>query len=106
MSQEEIEEKILVAELFKADDEKEKERLIARNNLEHNIFSIKNKLKSQFGSNLQQSDKDDAEAKIESTVLWLDANTSAPKERYEEKLQELTDLMKTLVLQQPSSSRN
>eukprot|EP00179_Madagascaria_erythrocladioides_P014799 CAMPEP_0198364568 /NCGR_PEP_ID=MMETSP1450-20131203/153731_1 /TAXON_ID=753684 ORGANISM="Madagascaria erythrocladiodes, Strain CCMP3234" /NCGR_SAMPLE_ID=MMETSP1450 /ASSEMBLY_ACC=CAM_ASM_001115 /LENGTH=622 /DNA_ID=CAMNT_0044072007 /DNA_START=1 /DNA_END=1866 /DNA_ORIENTATION=+ len=90
LSKEEIEKMVSDAEKYKADDEKQKEVIEARNGLENYAYSLRNsidepKLKEKL-------DADDAKAlddAIKATVAWLDENPSAEVGEYEAKRKEL-----------------
>merc|ERR1719270_1179299 len=66
------------AEQYKAEDEKQKEKISAKNNLESYCFNMKStiedeKLKDKIG----ESDKEAIAKKCEETIKWLDANQLA-----------------------------
>ncbi|BET02662.1 Heat shock protein [Nesidiocoris tenuis] len=88
LSKEEIDRMLNEAERYKAEDEAQRNRVAARNQLESYIFSVKQAIEDA-GDKLSTSDKDFARSKCEEALRWLDNNTLADKEEYEHKLKEL-----------------
>ncbi|BES97299.1 Heat shock protein [Nesidiocoris tenuis] len=88
LSKEEIDRMLNEAERYKAEDEAQRERVAARNQLEAYIFSVKQAIEDA-GDKLSSSDKDLAKSKCDDALRWLDNNTLADKEEYEHKLKEL-----------------
>ena len=75
------------AEKFK-EDEKQKSRIEAKNQLENFCYSIKNQINEQFANKISPEDKTTIENISKETLDWMDANQNAPKEEYEAKLKE------------------
>ncbi|KAL1451967.1 hypothetical protein WDU94_006291 [Cyamophila willieti] len=88
LSNEEIERMINEAERYKDEDEKQKERIAARNNLEAYLFQVKQAL-DDAGSKLSEAEKNSCREECDATLKWLDNNTLADKEEYQDKLQQL-----------------
>lgn len=88
LSKEEIERMVNEAERYKAEDDAQRERIAARNQLEGYIFSIKQAI-DEAGDKLSEEDKNTARAKCDEAMRWLDNNGLAEKEEYQHKLQEL-----------------
>merc|ERR1711902_193361 len=98
LSKEEIEKMVNDAEQYKAEDEKQKERISAKNNLESYCFNMKStiedeKLKDKIG----ESDKEAITKKCDETIKWLDANQLAEKEEFEDKQKEVEELWRPLI---------
>ena len=90
LSQEEIERMVSEAEKYKAEDDANKNRIEARNNLENYCYSLKSSIGSdEVKDKIPSSDKESLESAIDDTISWLDNNPSAEKEEYEEKQKEL-----------------
>jgi L1 cell adhesion molecule like protein len=89
LSQAEIDRMLAEAEKYREEDEKQRERISARNSLEQYIYSYKEAATEADSSKLSQTDKDQVINKCEQTVKWLDNNTLAEKEEYEHHLEEL-----------------
>ena len=88
LSQAEIECMLSEAEKYKEEDDKQREKVTARNHLEGMVFSYK-QAAEEAGDKLQQSDKDSVLRKCEEVVRWLDQNTLAEKEEFDDQLQQL-----------------
>ena len=89
LSQEDIERMVAEAEKFKEEDDKNRQRIEAKNSLEGLIYSSRNsmneeKLKDKF----TEEDKATIEAKISDIQTWIDSNGSATKEEFDGKTKE------------------
>lgn len=88
LSQAEIDRMVSEAERYKEEDERQRERVTARNQLESYVFNVKQAL-DEAGSKLSEQDKETARKLCEDTLKWIDNNTLAEKEEYEHKLKEV-----------------
>lgn len=88
LSKEEIERMVNEAERYKDEDDKQRERVTARNQLEGYIFGVKQAIQDA-GSKLSEGDKDRVRTKCDEALRWLDNNTLADKEEYDYKYKEL-----------------
>lgn len=91
LSQAEIDRMLSEAEKYKEEDERQRERVSARNQFETYIFNVKQAL-DDAGDKLSEQDKEAARRECDEALRWLDNNTLADKEEYEHKL---TDLQRT-----------
>lgn len=89
LSQAEIDRMLSEAEKYREEDEKQRERISARNSLEQYIFSYKQAATEADNSKLSEADKKQVISKCEETVRWLDSNTLADKEEYDHQLEQL-----------------
>ncbi|XP_030562794.1 heat shock protein 68-like [Drosophila novamexicana] len=89
LSQAEIDRMVNEAEQYAEEDEKHRQRIAARNQLESYIFGVKEAAENA-GDKIPQSDRSRVLDKCSEAIKWLDANTTAEKEEFEYKLQELT----------------
>ena len=95
LSKEEIDKMVADAEKFKEDDEKAKEVIDSRNNLESTIYQMKSTLSDEKMSSLFDSElKDSLNKIIDENVSWLESNQMASKEEYDGKLSEFQEAMK------------
>ena len=78
LSKEEIDKMVKEAEKFKEDDEKQKARIEA-----------KNQLNEQFASKISSEDKKAIEDMTKEALDWMDAHQDATKEEYEAKMKEV-----------------
>lgn len=88
LSQADIDRMLSEAERYKEEDEKQRQRVAARNQLESYIFSVRQAL-DDAGSKLSDADKNSARSECDEALRWLDNNTLAEKEEYEHKLKEI-----------------
>ncbi|XP_059047037.1 major heat shock 70 kDa protein Ba-like [Achroia grisella] len=88
LSQAEIDRMVSEAERYKEEDEKQRQRVAARNQLEAYVFGVKQALE-EAGDKLSEQDKSTARSQCEEALRWLDNNTLAEREEYEHKLQDV-----------------
>ncbi|XP_072940587.1 heat shock protein 68-like [Epargyreus clarus] len=88
LSQAEIDRMLAEAERYKEEDERQRERVAARNKLETYVFGVKQAL-DEAGERLSAQDKETARSECDAALQWLDNNTLAEKEEYEHKLKDL-----------------
>merc|ERR1712032_1675232 len=98
LSKEEIERMVNDADKFKAEDEKQKERISAKNGLESYCFNMKSTLEDE-----KVKDKisgDDAKVindKCDDTIKWLDANQLAEVDEYTAKQKEVEGVCNPII---------
>lgn len=73
---------------YRNEDEKQKDRVTARNQLESYTFSVK-QAAEDAGNKLTEADKNSVIEKAKTILTWLETNTLAEKEEFEEKLKEI-----------------
>ena len=84
LSKEEVEEMINEAEKYKEEDDKQRERIKAKNVFKNYIFQMKNTINDvNLKGKLPESDKDMISRKCEEALKWLDENQLAEKEECE-----------------------
>jgi len=98
LSKEEIERMVNDAEKFKDDDEKQKERISAKNNLESYCFNMKTtiedeKVKDKIGEDEKKKILD----KCDETIKWLDANQLAEVEEFQDKQKEVEGVCNPII---------
>jgi len=98
LSKEEIERMVNDAEKFKDDDEKQKERISAKNNLESYCFNMKTtmddeKVKDKIG----EDDKKKILDKCDEAIKWLDANQLAEVEEFNDKQKEVESVCSPII---------
>ncbi|XP_055847812.1 heat shock protein 68 [Episyrphus balteatus] len=96
LSQAEIDRMVNEAEKYQEEDEKHRQRIAARNNLEGYVFNVKQAVE-QAGNKLDQSDKSRALDCCNETIKWLDDNTTAEKEEFEYKMEEATKICSPIM---------
>ncbi|KAG8293242.1 heat shock protein 70 A1-like [Homalodisca vitripennis] len=88
LSKEEIDRMVNEAEKYKEEDDKQREKIAARNQLEGYTFNVKQAL-DEAGERLSEEDKTTVRRECEETLQWLDNNSLAEKDEYEHRLREL-----------------
>merc|ERR1719465_46436 len=90
LSQDDIERMVREAEEYSAADDAQKEKVEARNGLEHYAYSMRNSANDEkLKGKLSAEDKTTVEAAVSEVTAWLDANQLAEKEEFVAKRQEL-----------------
>jgi len=99
LSKEEIERMLAEAEKYKEEDEAEAARIQAKNGLESYAYSLRNTLSDEkVDEKLDSSDKDKLKKAIDSTVEWLDNNTTASKDEFESQQKELEGIANPIMM--------
>lgn len=88
LSQADIDRMLSDAEKYKDEDEKQRQKVAARNALEAYIFQVK-QATQETGDKLSAEDKATIERECSNSLQWLDSNTLAEKEEFQEKQKEL-----------------
>ncbi|GAB1223484.1 hypothetical protein ENUP19_0149G0016 [Entamoeba nuttalli] len=88
LSKEDIDKMIREAEKYKAEDEENKARIEAKNQIENMCYSMKNSIK-EMGDKISEEDKKKAEEIIEKNLKWVDNKQNGSKEEYEKKKEEV-----------------
>jgi L1 cell adhesion molecule like protein len=89
LSKEEIDRMVNDAEKYKAEDDKQRERVTARNQLESYIFGVKQAVEEAPADKLTAAEKQTVTDKCGVILKWLDNNLLAEKDEYEFKLKEI-----------------
>jgi len=98
LSKEEIERMVSDAEKFKADDDKQKDRITAKNSLESYCFNMKQTMDDdKLKDKLPETDRTLIMDKCNDGIKWLDANQTAEKEEYEDKLKEIEAVCNPII---------
>merc|ERR1712232_1523175 len=98
LSKEEIEKMVADAEKYKGEDDKQKERIAAKNGLESFIFNLKSSLDNEeIKSKLSTEELSGAQSALDDALKWLDANQLAGKEEFEDKQKELERMSKPIM---------
>jgi L1 cell adhesion molecule like protein len=98
LSKEEIERMVTDAEKYKEDDEKQKERIAAKNSLESYSFNMKSTVEDEkLKDKISEEDKKTISDKCEEVIKWLDANNLAEKDEFEYKQEELEEIFNRII---------
>jgi L1 cell adhesion molecule like protein len=96
LSKDDIDRMVSEAEKYKEEDEKRKERIVARNQLENYIFSVKQAV-GDSGDKLSNDDKDNVLKACDESLKWLDNNSLADKEEYDDKMKGLQTICSPMM---------
>ncbi|XP_075529129.1 heat shock protein 68-like [Dermacentor variabilis] len=88
LSKEEIDKMLAEAERFKQEDDAQRDRVASRNALESYVYSVK-QAAEEAGSKMSSSDRESVLEKCRQAISWIDCNSLAEKDEYEDKLKEL-----------------
>lgn len=90
LSKADIDRMVADAKKYKEEDERQREAIDARNSLENYAFGVKHAVEdSSAGSKLCSAEIDMAKSKAMEVIDWLDRNSLAEKEEYQEKEQDM-----------------
>ena len=98
LSKEDIEKMVSEAEKFKAEDEKEAERIQTKNQLEAYAFNLKNTIgESGFKEKVGEDDLKKLQTACEETISWLDASQAAATDEYKDRQKELEEVANPIM---------
>jgi len=98
LSKEEIEKMVNDAEKFKADDEKQKERITAKNGLESYCFNMKTTIDDEkVKDKISEDDRKKITDKCDEAIKWLDANQLAEVEEFTDKQKEVEGVCNPII---------
>merc|ERR1712107_49017 len=98
LSEEEIEKMVNDAEKFKADDEKQKERISSKNGLESYCFNMKITIEDEkMKDKISDDDRKAINDKCDEAIKWLDANQLAEVEEFNEKQKEVEAVFNPII---------
>jgi len=98
LSKEDIERMVNDAEKFKADDEKQKERISAKNGLESYCFNMKTTLDDEkVKDKISEDDMKTIVDKCDEAIKWLDANQLGEVEEFNEKQKEVEAVCNPII---------
>jgi len=98
LSKEEIEKMVRDAEKFKDEDEKQRDRLQAKNALESYAFNMKSTVEDEkLKDKISEEDRQKVMDKCNEIIKWIDGNQLADKEEFEHKQKELEKVCMPIV---------
>jgi heat shock protein 1/8 len=95
LSQEDIDRMVKEAEMYKEQDEENKQKIEAKNGLENYLYQMKNLTRDE-GSKLPEDKKDLINGEVDTMMKWLDTHQDESKNTYDDKLKELQDKLTPL----------
>uniref|UniRef100_A0A8D8LRJ7 Heat shock protein 68 n=1 Tax=Cacopsylla melanoneura TaxID=428564 RepID=A0A8D8LRJ7_9HEMI len=96
LSKDDIDRMLAEAEKYKAEDEKQRERVVAKNKLESYAFAVK-QAAEDAGTKLPDADKKTVSDACSATLTWLEGNSLAEKEEFEDRLKTLQQTCSPLM---------
>merc|ERR1719379_2287234 len=98
LTKDEIERMVAEAERFKDDDNKQAERIQAKNGLESYAYSVKNRLNEDaIKDKIAAEDKEAIESRADEIIKWLDENQTAEKDEFEGQQKELEAVVNPIL---------
>jgi heat shock protein 1/8 len=98
LSKEEIERMVNEAEMYRNEDEKQRETIAAKNALESYCFNMKATLEEEnLKTKMSESERTTIMDKCNETIKWLDANQLAAKDEYEHRQKELEAVCNPII---------
>merc|ERR1711979_90752 len=98
LSKDEIERMVSDAEKFKSDDEARRDGIQAKNNLESYAYNIKSTIEDdKLKDKISEEDKTTITNKCKEVIDWLDNNTLAEKDEFEDKQKELEGVCNPII---------
>ncbi|GMH34987.1 hypothetical protein BSKO_02848 [Bryopsis sp. KO-2023] len=85
------------AEDFAEQDKLKKKKVDARNSFETYCYNMKNTFEDKLGGNLKEGDKTKITEAVQEALEWLDENSDADVEEYNEQLKEDEDICQSIV---------
>merc|ERR1712226_1082571 len=98
LSKEEIERMVNDADKFKAEDEKQKERISAKNGLESYCFNMKSSMDEEnLKEKISEDEKTMISSKCDEALKWLDGNQLAEVEEFKDKQKEVESVCNPII---------
>jgi len=98
LSKEDIEKMVNDAEKFKADDEKQKERISAKNSLESYCFNMKSTIdEEKLKDKITEAERKVITSGCDEALKWLDTNQLAEKEEFTDKQKEVEAVCNPII---------
>merc|ERR1712165_60236 len=98
LSKEDIERMVHDAEKFKADDEKQKERIAAKNGLESYYFNMKSTMDDEnLKAKISEEEKKTIISKCDEALKWLESNQLGEVDEFQDKQKELEAVCNPII---------
>lgn len=98
LSKDDIDRMVNEAEKYKAEDEKQRDRVQAKNGLESYVYQMKQTMEDEkLKDKISEEDKKTVLDKCDEVIRWLDGNQSAEKEEFEDKQKELEKVYNPVI---------
>ncbi|SOV78653.1 heat shock protein 70 [Plasmodium reichenowi] len=98
LSKDDIDRMVNDAEKFKEEDEQNKNRIEARNNLENYCYNVKNTLQDEnLKTKIPKDDSEKCMKTVKSVLDWLEKNQSAETEEYNQKEKDISSVYNPIM---------
>ena len=98
LSQEEVDKMIAEAENFKAEDDKQKSKIEAKNSLESYAYQMKNTTEDPaLKEKISDADKKTISDKCKEVLDWVDSNQSAEQDEFEYQKKQLEEICRPIL---------
>jgi len=98
LSKDEIEKMVREAEIHKQEDDMQKKKIEAKNGLEQYCYSIKQTVKDEkMKDKISESDRERLERMCEDSLKWIESNSDADPESYEQKQKEMENIFNPII---------
>ena len=98
LSKEDIERMVSEADRYKEEDDKQKERISAKNSLESYCFNMQSTVEDDnIKGKLDEGDRKKLQDKCKEAISWLDANQTAETDEYKDKLKEVEAVCSPII---------
>jgi len=98
LSKEDIEKMVRDAEKFKDEDDKQKDRISAKNSLESYAFNMKATMEDEkLKDKISEEDKQKVLDKCSEAIRWIDSNQLAEKDEFDHQLKDLEKVCMPIV---------
>lgn len=98
LSKDDIDRMVSEAEKYKADDEKQRDRVQAKNALESYAYQMKQTMEDEkLKDKISEEDKKAVMDKCNEVISWLDSNQTAEKDEFEDKQKELEKIYNPII---------
>merc|ERR1711982_325058 len=99
LSQSELDRMVQEAEKYRAEDERQKVKIEAKNGLENYCFTMRNTLEEEkLKEKFEAGDKEKIESAVKDALDWLDKNQLAEKEEFEAKQKEVEGVVNPIMM--------
>ncbi|GAX14233.1 heat shock 70kDa protein 5 [Fistulifera solaris] len=97
LSEEEIERMVKEAEEFAEQDEAERAKVQARNELEAYLYNLKNSINDSLSGKLNEDDRETLSKTVEAALVWLEDHPAAEKDDYDSKQKEVEAIVNPII---------
>lgn len=97
LTKDEIEKMVKEGEKYKDEDQKNKERIESKNELENYLYSLKTTIIEKEDVKMDTEDKEKIKKIVEETLKWVDSNQLAEKDEFDAKKDEVNNEINPII---------